>query len=95
MKDWASVETRRGVFASLAISGIDWIAEEPVPITPTSLPEKSTWSEASCRCDMLCLREHVIQGMWESWMINIRCHGKSGFNFCLSVSISHFLLTSS
>lgn len=25
-----------------AMSGIDWIAEEPVPMTPTVLPVKST-----------------------------------------------------
>ena len=30
--------------ASLAISGIDWIPEEPVPITATRLPSKDTGS---------------------------------------------------
>jgi hypothetical protein len=28
--------------ACLAIIGIDWIADEPVPITPTVFPVKST-----------------------------------------------------
>ena len=28
--------------ACSAISGIDWMADEPVPITPTRCPEKST-----------------------------------------------------
>ena len=29
-------------FACFAISGIAWMPEEPVPITPTRLPVKST-----------------------------------------------------
>ncbi len=29
---------------SFAIGGIDWIPEEPVPITPTRLPAKDTGS---------------------------------------------------
>ncbi len=31
-------------FACAAISGIDWIADDPVPITPTRCPLKSTGS---------------------------------------------------
>ena len=44
---WNTVQMR----ACSAITGIDWIADEPVPITPTRWPVKST---ASC-------------GQWPVW----------------------------